>query len=136
MTKVGLVVADFNRGVTEKMEEKAKEKASELGVEVNETVHVPGAFDAPLAADRLARKENIGCVAVLGAIIKGDTDHDQVIGDALARKLADISVDRDTPVTLGVTGPGMSSKDASERIDYGAEALEAGVELVDSLPEA
>lgn len=136
MTKVGLVVAKFNRGVTEKMEEKAKEKASELGVEVNETVHVPGAYDAPLAADRLARKENIECVTVLGAIIKGDTDHDQVIGDALARKITDISVDRDTPVTLGVTGPGMSSKEASERIDYGAEALEAGVELVDSLPEA
>ena len=135
MTKVGLVVAEFNRGVTEKMEQKAREKASEIGVEVNETVHVPGAYDAPLAADRLARKENIDCVAVLGAIIKGDTDHDQVIGDALARKLTDISVERDTPVTLGVTGPGMSSKEASERIDYGAEALEAGVELVDALPE-
>ena len=135
MTKVGLVVAKFNRGVTEKMEQKAMEKASELGVEVNETVYVPGAYDAPLAADRLARKENIDCVAVLGAIIKGDTDHDQVIGDALARKLTDISVERDTPVTLGVTGPGMSSKEASERIDYGAEALEAGVELVDALPE-
>lgn len=136
MINVGLVVAEFNRGVTEKMEEKAEEKASELDVNIQETVLVPGAYDAPIAADRLARKGSIDCVTVIGAIIEGDTDHDEVIGNSIASKLSDISVERDTPVTLGVTGPGMSSKEASERIEYGAEALEAGVELVNALPEA
>ena len=136
MINVGLVVAEFNRGVTEKMEEKAKEEASKLGVEIVKNVLVPGAYDAPLAADRLARKEEVDCVVVLGAIIEGDTDHDEVIGNSIAQKLSDISVERDTPVTLGVTGPGMSSREASDRISYGAEALKAGVELVENLPEA
>ncbi|WP_414837738.1 6,7-dimethyl-8-ribityllumazine synthase [Candidatus Nanosalina sp. VS9-1] len=134
--KLGLVVAKFNRGVTEKMEEEAEQKADELDAEIAEKVLVPGAYDAPLAADRLARKEEIDAVAVLGAIIEGDTDHDKVIGDAIADKLSDISVERDTPVTLGVTGPGMNSKEASERTDYGAAAVEAAVNLVKDLPEA
>lgn len=136
MKRIGLVVAEFNRGITEKMQDKAVEKAEELDAEISETVQVPGAYDAPLAADRLARENSIDAVAVLGAIIKGDTDHDQVIADAIASKLSEISVERDTPVTLGVTGPGMTSKEASERIEYGAEAVQAAVELVDSLPEA
>lgn len=135
MTGIGLVVAEFNRGVTEKMQETAEEKADELDLDIIETVQVPGAYDAPLAADRLARRNDVEAVAVLGAIIEGDTDHDKVIGDALADKLSDISVERDTPVTLGVTGPGMTSKEASERVDYGAAAVEAGAKLIDELPE-
>lgn len=135
MTELGLVVAKFNRGVTEKMEKEAEQKASELGAEIAEKVFVPGAYDAPLAADRLARKKDVDAVAVLGAIIEGDTDHDEVIGNAIADKLSDISVERDIPVTLGVTGPGMDSKEASERTDYGAAAVEAAVDLADNLPE-
>lgn len=136
MTQLGLVVAKFNRAVTEKMEQEAEEKASELDAEIAEKVLVPGAYDAPLAADRLARKNNVDAVAVLGAIIEGDTDHDEVIGNAVVGKLSDVGVERDTPVTLGVTGPGMDAKEASERTDYGAAAVEAAVDLSENLPEA
>ncbi len=133
MVRLGLVVAEFNRDVTEEMEAAAMARADELGVEVVETVHVPGAYDSPLAADRLARRDDVDAVTVVGAIKSGDTDHDQVIGNAMAQGLTDVSLDRDTPVTLGVTGPGMSMDEARARTDYGAAALDGAVDLVEEL---
>ena len=133
MVRLGLVVAEFNRDVTEEMEREALAAAEELDAEVVETVRVPGAYDTPLAADRLARRDDIEAVAVVGAIKSGDTDHDQMIGTAVAQGLTDVSLDRDTPVTLGVTGPGMSMDEAHARTEYGARALSGAVDLVDSL---
>ena len=135
MPTLGLVVAEFNRPITEQMETQAREAAEAAGAEVYEIVQVPGAYDAPLAADRLARLEAVDAVAVLGTIITGDTDHDQVIADALAGRLTDVSLERDTPVTLGVTGPGMSAAESRERIENAAHAVEGAISLLEELPD-
>jgi len=134
MTRLGLVVARFNASVTEPMAETARETAGERDAEVVEAVEIPGAYDAPLAADRLARRDDVDAVAVVGAIVTGDTDHDQVIGHAVAEKLADVSVDRDTPVAFGVSGPGQSGAEARERIGKGAEAVNSAVDMYETLP--
>ncbi|WP_254537753.1 6,7-dimethyl-8-ribityllumazine synthase [Halomarina litorea] len=133
MVALGLVVARFNREVTKEMEEAALDAAAEQGADVVETVHVPGAYDAPLAADRLARREDIEAVAVVGAIVTGDTDHDQVIASAAAQGLTDVSLDRDTPVMLGITGPGMSAAEARERVGNAGKAVEGAVDMVSAL---
>jgi 6,7-dimethyl-8-ribityllumazine synthase len=134
MVTLGLVAAQYNASVTGPMTEAAREAAREADADIVETVSVPGTYDAPLAADRLARRESIDAVAVVGAIVTGDTDHDRVIGDATARALTDVSLDRDTPVTFGVSGPGMSGAEARERVEKGAEAVNAAVEMVRTLP--
>lgn len=133
MVRLGLVIARFNRPITEDMEATAREAADNRGAEIADTVHVPGAYDAPLAADRLARREEVDAVAVVGAIVTGETDHDQVIGDATARGLTRVSLDRDTPVTFGVTGPGMTADQARARTDYGARAVDSALDLVEEL---
>lgn len=135
MVALGLVVAQFNkeRPITHEMAERGREAAAEAGAEIVETIEVPGAYDAPLAADQLARRDEVDAVAVLGAIITGDTDHDRVIADAAAQGLTDVSLDRDTPVTFGVTGPGMSQAEAEERIEYGATAVRSAISLAEEL---
>lgn len=135
MVSLGLVVAQFNKDepITHEMEERAHTAAMERGAEIVETIAVPGSYDTPLAADRLARRDDIDAVAVLGAIITGDTDHDRVIADAAAQGLTEVSIDRDTPVTLGITGPGMSQAEAKERIEYGATAVESAIDLAKAL---
>jgi 6,7-dimethyl-8-ribityllumazine synthase len=135
MSRLGLVVAQFNRSVTEPMEEQARAAAAEAGDEVEATVEIPGVYDAPLAADRLARRESIDAVAVIGAVVTGDTDHDQVIAQSCADALTEVSLDHDTPVTLGVTGPGMSGAEAREREAVGARAVESALSLLESLPD-
>jgi 6,7-dimethyl-8-ribityllumazine synthase len=133
MTRLGLVVAQFNDSVTGPMEERAREAAAEHDAEVVETIRVPGSYDTPLAADRIARRDDVHAVVVVGAIVTGDTDHDRVIADAAAQGLTDVSLDRDTPVLFGVSGPGMSGAEARERVDKGAEAVYAAVEMVNAL---
>jgi len=132
---LGIVVANYNAGITQKMQESAEQKAEEEGVKVSQVVEVPGAYDTPLAADRLARKNSVDAVVVLGAIITGDTDHDEVIGHTASDKLSQVSLDRNTPVMLGITGPGMSSKEAKERIDYAAQAVESAVQMHENISE-
>jgi len=137
MVRLGLVVAQFNkdRPITYEMEDRARETAAEHDAEIVETIEVPGSYDTPLAADRLARREDIDAVVVLGAIITGDTDHDQVIADAAAQGLTDVSLERDTPVALGITGPGMSHDEAVARIEYGGTAVESAIDLATTLED-
>jgi 6,7-dimethyl-8-ribityllumazine synthase len=135
MVRLGLVVSQFNKDtpVTERMAERARETVTEHDATLVETIEVPGSYDTPLAADRLARRDDIDAVAVLGAIVTGDTDHDQVIGHAAAQGLTDVSLDRDTPVTMGIIGPGMSHDEARARVEYGATAVESAIELAEEL---
>jgi 6,7-dimethyl-8-ribityllumazine synthase len=137
MVRLGLVVAKFDKSapLIEDMASRAREAAAEHDAEVVAEVEVPGSYDTPLAADRLARREDVDAVAVVGAIVSGDTDHDQVIGDAAAQALTDVSLDRDTPIALGITGPGMSHDEAVARVEYGANAVESAIDLVDALED-
>ena len=135
MVQLGLVVAQFtkDRPITAEMAERAREAASERDAEIADTIEVPGSYDTPLAADRLARREGIDAVTVIGAIVTGDTGHDEVIADAAAQGLTRVSLDRDTPVTLGITGPGMSQDEAVARIDYGARAVHSAIDMAEEL---
>jgi 6,7-dimethyl-8-ribityllumazine synthase len=138
MVRLGFVVAQFNKEspVTHEMAEVARERARERDARVVETIEVPGSYDTPLAADRLARREEVDAVVALGAIITGDTNHDQVIADAAAQGLTDVSLDRDTPVALGIIGPGMSHDEARARVDHGATAVDSAIDMTDALEEA
>lgn len=135
MVALGLVVAKFDKTgeVISAMETAAREAAAESGADVVATHHVPGSYDTPLAADRLARDDDIDAVVVIGAIVRGDTDHDQIIAHAAATGLTRVSVDRDTPVTFGVIGPGMTEAEARERVGYAGTAVESAIELVEGL---
>lgn len=135
MVRLGLVVAQFNKEtpITVEMESRARERADERGADIVETIEVPGSYDTPLAADRLARRDDIDAVVALGAVITGDTDHDQVIADAAANGLTEVSLDRDTPVAFGIIGPGMSHDEARARTEFGATAVGSAIDMVDSL---
>ena len=133
MVSLGLVVARFNDSVTEPMAEAAREAAADRDAVVVDEVSVPGAYDSPPAADRLVRRDDVDAVAVVGAIVTGDTDHDHVIASATAEQLTRVSLDRDTPVTFGVSGPGMSGAEARERVEKGREAVESAIHLVEEL---
>ena len=134
MVSLGLVVSSFNRPITEAMEAAARDAAAAHEASIVETVHVPGAYDTPLAADRLARRSDVDAVAVIGAIITGETGHDRVIAQTATSRLTDVSLERDTPVALGITGPDMTADQAQDRTDYGARAVESAIDLVENLP--
>lgn len=133
MANLGLVVSEFNREITREMEELAREAAEELEAEVVDTVYVPGTYDMPLAVKSLLERGDVDAVVTIGVVIEGDTLHDEVIAGAVAPKLVDLSLEYDKPVSLGVSGPGMSMDEAHARVDYAERAVESAVELHDRL---
>lgn len=130
MVRLGLVVATYHEPIVERMERHAMEAADEADAEIVETYHVPGSYDTVLPAARLARRLDIDAVVVIGALIAGETEHDRVIGRAVADNLHRVALEEDTPVTFGISGPGMTPEVATDRVAYGANAVEAAVDLV------
>jgi 6,7-dimethyl-8-ribityllumazine synthase len=123
--KIGIVVSEFNYDITMSMLERAKEQANFLGIEVGEVLTVPGVFDMPLAAQMLLKKDEIDGVVTLGAVLEGETEHDEHIMGQTTRKMADLSTMFEKPISLGITGPGMTRLQAEERIDRAKEAVES-----------
>ena len=131
MENIGIVVSDFNSDITHLMVKVAEEHAKFLGIKVEKVVRVPGAFDMPLAIKRLLEMKTINGVVTLGAVIEGDTDHDTIVAQNAARKMADLSVQYDKPVTLGVTGPKITHAGAVDRIEeYAKRSVEACVKMM------
>ena len=132
--KIAVVVSEFNQEVTSRMLSVAQEKAKILKLKIIYTCQVPGAYDMPIIVDALLQKKNIDGVVTLGAIVKGQTKHDEVIAHSAANALTKLSLKYQKPVSLGITGPGMQDRHAYARIRPVAErAVEAIVKITNEL---
>lgn len=131
--RIGAVVAEYNYDITMMMLERAKDHAEFLGAEIVKVIKVPGVFDVGLPVKVLLKDKNIDGVIALGAVIEGETEHDEIVIQHAARKLADLSIEFEKPVALGITGPGMTRLQAEDRIDKAKEAVEAVVKLYRNL---
>ena len=124
------MVSEFNEEVTSRMLSVAEEKANLMKLKITYTCKVPGAYDMPIIVDSLLMKKNVDAVVTLGAIIKGQTKHDEVISHSAAKSLTDLSLQYKKPVSLGISGPGMQERHAYARIRPVAErAVEAVVKI-------
>ncbi len=131
---VAIVVAEFNEKVTSRMYDVAIKKAKEVKLNVKYTSRVPGIFDMPIVIDKLLQKKDVDGIITLGAVIKGQTKHDEVIANSTARNIAKLSIKYQKPVTLGISGPGMSERQAYARIRPVSEnAVNAVLRIHDEL---
>ena len=127
---IAIVVSEFNEKVTSKMLDIALEKAKSLKLNVNFTCKVPGVFDMPLIVDTLLEKKTVDGVVTLGAVIKGQTKHDELIANATVTRLTKLSLKYKKPGSLGITGPGMGERQAHARIRPVSErAIEAVMKI-------
>lgn len=131
---IGIVVATFNSEITSEMLEIAKKTAKEKGAEVFSVIPVRGSFEIPLAAKKLLMEKKVDCIAVLGAVVKGETAHDEVITKTIATRLSALSHEMRKPIGFGVIGHNASWDAAKERAaEYAKRAVEAAVELSEVL---
>lgn len=129
--RLGIVVSEFNYDITYLMLQRALDHAKFLETEVTHIYKVPGAFDMPLAIKQLLGMKEVDAVVTLGAVVEGDTKHDELVAQHASRKIADLSVEYGKPVSLGLSGPGMTRLQGAERIDeYTKRAVEAAVKMV------
>ena len=93
----------------------------------------PAPTHMPLAIKKLLKQDGIDAVVTIGCVIEGATQHDEIVVQHAARKIIDLSLEYGKPVALGISGPGMTRLEATERIDYAKRAVESAVKMVQRL---
>ena len=137
--KIGVVVSRFNQFVTEKLLEGARDGfVSHGGADENlEIVRVPGAFEIPLAVEKMAATGKYDALVCLGAVIRGDTPHFDYVAGECAAGIQRVALDTGTPVVFGVLtienlDQAFARTGGSEG-HKGAEAARTAVEMVSLL---
>lgn len=104
---IAIAVSRFNTLVTERMLAGAMEALCESGVHDDNIVvaWVPGSFELPYAAQRLAESGRFDAVVCLGCVIKGETDHNEYINQQAARGIAEVGARTGVPAIFGLITP-------------------------------
>ena len=133
--RFAIVVSRFNPEITDGLLAGARDALAKAGVRDDDItlVRVPGAFELPVAAQRLAESGRVDAVICLGCLIKGDTMHFEYIADAATRGISEVGLATGVPVAFGVLTT-LTDEQAEVRArpgegNKGREAALAAVEM-------
>lgn len=136
---VGIVVSRFNELITNKLLEGALNTLGQFDVK-KENIHVvevPGAFEIPLVAQKLADREEIDAVITLGAVIRGETPHFDYVSAEVASGVTRVSLDSQKPIIFGVlttdTIEQALARTGVKLGNKGSEAATAAIEMANVL---
>ena len=137
--RVGIVVARFNDLITNRILSGCLDCLNRHGLDISETskqldiVWVPGSFELPIAAKTLLKKSNYDVVIALGAVIRGETSHYDVVISEASKGISKVSYENNVPIIFGVLTTD-SMQQALERAgiknnlgwNYALQAIEMG----------
>ena len=126
--RLGIVASRFNEEICGKLLDGARAEAQKLKAECT-VVSVPGALEIPLALQWMAQSGRFDALIAIGAVIRGDTYHFDVVANESARGVMDVMLDFGLPVANGILTTD-DEKQAAARLDKGAEAVRVAVEMV------
>ena len=131
--RIGVVASRFNDYATKSLLDGCLKRFDELGVDRNAvlTVRVPGAFDITSVAQALLKRSDIDVVVALGIIVKGQTEHDRYIAEALTGGLVRLSIDYSKPVVMGILTT-TTVEQALERIPQSRYYADVALELANT----
>jgi 6,7-dimethyl-8-ribityllumazine synthase len=132
--RFALVVSRFNETVTSRLLEGALDTLRKNGAEEKdiEVFHVPGAFEIPVTAKKLARIGRFDAVLCIGAVIRGETPHFDYICNEVSRGAMQVALETISPVIFGlltVDTPEQAMERAGLKSDKGREAASAAIEM-------
>jgi 6,7-dimethyl-8-ribityllumazine synthase len=125
--RIGIVHARFNEEVCQALLASARAEVERLGARA-EFVAVAGALEIPLALQWLAQSGRFDALAAIGAVIRGETYHFEIVANESARGLADVALEFGIPVGNGI----LTAEDEAQalaRKDKGAEAVRVALEM-------
>ena len=125
--RLGIVASRFNEGLSSRLLERAEQEAKKLGVQTR-VVQVPGALEIPVALQWMAQSGEFDALVALGAVIRGDTYHFEVVANESARGVMEVALECGLPIANGI----LTTEDeaqAEARLEKGAEAVRVAVEM-------
>ena len=127
--RVGIVRARFNEEIGEKALDACRKRLAELKVAVVTVVSVPGSLEAPLALQKLANTEKYDALIALGAVIRGETFHFEIVANESASGLMQVQLDSGIPVANGILTADTEEQAAKRAAQKGRDCAEVAVEL-------
>jgi 6,7-dimethyl-8-ribityllumazine synthase len=138
-SRFGIVVSRFNQSITDVLLQGALDAFRRHGVDLDgvTVAWCPGAIEIPLVAQKLAQSDNFDAIVCLGAIIRGETTHYDLVCSAVSNGTSRVSLDTGVPVIFGVLTT-ETIEQALERAgtksgNKGADAAVAAIEMVNLL---
>ena len=125
--KVAVAASRFNEDICGKLLEGARAEAQKLNAQCT-VVSVPGALEIPLALQWMAQSGRYDALVALGAVIRGDTYHFDVVANESARGVMDVMLEFGVPVANGILTTD-DERQAAARLEKGAEAVRVAVEM-------
>ena len=125
--RLGIVASRFNERIAAGLLEQARAAARKLGVEPV-VLSVPGALEIPLALQWMAQSGRFDALVAIGAVIRGDTYHFEVVANESARGLMDVALEFGLPVANGILTTNDEAQ-AKARLAKGAEAVQVALEM-------
>jgi len=128
--RVGIVASRFNEEIVAKLLDAARAELERLGVRKDDVLEasVAGALEIPLALQWMGQSERVDALVAIGAVIRGETYHFEVVANESARGVMDVGLELGVPVANGI----LTTEDEAQalaRIDKGAEAVRVAVEM-------
>lgn len=128
--RIGIVASRFNEEIVAKLLERADAELARLGVRAEDVtrVTVAGALEIPLALQWLAQSERYDALVAIGAVIRGETYHFEVVANESSRGVMDVAIEYGVPVANGI----LTTQDETQalaRADKGAEAVRVAIEM-------
>ena len=132
--RIAIVVARFNRDITDALLDGAQRTLEKYGAAQVDVVWVPGAFELPLVAQKLATSGATDAVICIGAVVRGDTPHFEYVAGECAAGISRVTLDTGVPVVFGVLTVN-TREQAFERLGgkeghKGEEAAATAIEMV------
>lgn len=137
--RVAIIIGRWHAFIADPLLQGALETLNKSGIDDNQIdiFYVPGAYEIPLAAKRIANLAQHKAMVTLGAIIKGDTPHFDFVAGECARGIADVSLEYDMPIGFGVLTVNnvdqALARAAEGEANKGREAALAAIEMADLL---
>jgi 6,7-dimethyl-8-ribityllumazine synthase len=125
--RLGIVASRFNEEITGELLKRAREEAKKLGVDLT-VVEVPGALEIPLALQWMAQSGRHDALVAVGAVIRGETHHFEVVANESARGVSEVALESGIPVANAILTTDDEAQ-AKARLDKGAEGVRAAVEM-------
>jgi 6,7-dimethyl-8-ribityllumazine synthase len=133
--RIGIVVARFNEAIGEGMLASCREALDRLGVCAADVsvVSVPGALEAPLALQKMANNGQFDALIALGAVIRGETYHFEVVSNESASGIMTVQLDTGVPVANGILTTENEEQARARVAEKGADCAAVAVEMANLL---
>lgn len=129
MKRLAILTTTINPETIAAMESAAAKEIQQQGAELVTTSKTLGCLDMPVIAKQLLERRDVDGLVVLGAVAKGETQHDELVVHTMTQAIVQLSLQYNKPVGFGVIGPGATKEQFKNRTqEYSQRAVQAVVQ--------